>query len=94
MSSDPYRKVAAIYDRLFEPLNRGLRMLGVRMILPEQGMRVLDVGCGTGSHLDIYRGSGCTLFGIDASPSMLDVARSRLGEGADLRLGDATQMPY
>jgi len=94
MSSDPYRKVAAIYDRLFEPLNRGLRMLGVRMILPEQGMRVLDVGCATGSHLDIYRGSGCTLFGIDASPSMLDVARSRLGKGADLRLGDATQMHY
>lgn len=91
---DPYRRVAGIYDRLFEPLNRGLRLLGVRMFPPEQGMRILDVGCGTGVHLDIYRRSRCKLYGIDTSPSMLDAARTRLGEDAELRLGDAAMMPY
>jgi len=91
---DPYRRVAGIYDRLFEPLNRGLRLLGVRMFPPEQGMRVLDVGCGTGVHLDIYRRSRCKLYGIDTSPSMLDAARTRLGEDAELHLGDAAKMPY
>ena len=94
MDEDPYRRVAGIYDRLFEPLNRRLRLLGVRMFPPEQNMKVLDVGCGTGVHLDVYRRSGCELYGIDNSPSMLDVARNRLGEDADLRLGDATEMPY
>jgi ubiquinone/menaquinone biosynthesis C-methylase UbiE len=94
MSEDPYRRVAGIYDRLFEPLNRRLRLLGVRMYPPEQGMKVLDIGCGTGVHLDIYRRSGCELYGIDNSPSMLGIAKSRLGEDADLRLGDATNMPY
>lgn len=94
MTNDPYRRVAGIYDRLFEPLNRGLRLLGVRMSPPIQGMRVLDVGCGTGAHLDTYRRSGCKLYGIDKSPSMLDIARSRLGEDAELRLGDASEMPY
>ncbi|MBA7589801.1 2-methoxy-6-polyprenyl-1,4-benzoquinol methylase, mitochondrial [subsurface metagenome] len=64
------------------------------MFPPEQGMRVLDVGCGTGVHLDIYRRSRCKLYGIDTSPSMLDAARTRLGEDAELRLGDAAKMPY
>jgi ubiquinone/menaquinone biosynthesis C-methylase UbiE len=94
MNEDPYRRVAGIYDRLFEPLNRGLRLLGLRMFQPEQKMRVLDVGCGTGVHLDKYRRSGCELYGIDTSPSMLDVARDRLGEAAELCLGNATEMPY
>ncbi len=94
MNEDPYRRVAGIYDRIFESLNRRLRLLGVRMFPPEHNMKVLDVGCGTGVHLDIYRRSGCELYGIDNSPSMLDVARNRLGEDAELRLGDATEIPY
>jgi len=94
MNEDTYRRVAGVYDSLFEPLNKGLRLLGVRMFPPEANMKILDVGCGTGVHLDIYRRSGCALYGIDNSPSMLDVARSRLGEDAELRLGDATKMPY
>ena len=64
------------------------------MFLPKKGMKVLDVGCGTGIHLDMYRRFNCKLYGIDTSPSMLDVARSRLGDKAELHLGDATQMPY
>jgi demethylmenaquinone methyltransferase/2-methoxy-6-polyprenyl-1,4-benzoquinol methylase len=94
MSEDPYCRVARIYDRLFEPVNRNLRELGMRLYPPGKGARVLDVGCGTGVHLDLYRRAGCEPFGIDASPAMLDVARERLGPGADLRVGDATRMPY
>ncbi len=94
MDDDPYQRVAGFYDRLFEPLNRGLRQLGIRMHPLEQGRKVLDVGCGTGAHLDLYRKSGCELYGIDTSPSMLNVARTRLGEEAELRLSDATKIPY
>lgn len=94
MSDDPYRRVAGIYDRLFESVNRGLRMLGARMLPPQPGMSVLDVGCGTGTHLDVYRQAGCDLHGIDTSPAMLEIARRRLGDDADLRLGDATAMPF
>ena len=94
MTEDPYRRVANIYDKLFESLTSGLRLIGVRMFLPKKGMKVLDVGCGTGIHLDMYRRFNCKLYGIDTSPSMLDVARSRLGDKAELNLGDAAQMPY
>jgi len=94
MSNDPYRLTSSIYDRLFEPMNRGLRVLGFRMFLPPRGGSVLDIGCGTGIHLEMYRKFECKLFGIDTSPSMLEIARTRLGDGADLRQVDATQIPY
>lgn len=94
MSKDPYRRVARFYDRIFEPMNRGLRVLGLRMFMPDRDMAILDVGCGTGVHLGMYQRYGCDLSGIDTSHSMLEVAKTRLGDSADLRLADATQMPY
>jgi len=91
---DPYRNIAGIYDRLFENMNRGLRLAGIRMFRPSKGMNILDVGCGTGSHLELYQRYECDLYGIDLSPSMLKVARARLGDSIQLDLGDATNMPY
>jgi ubiquinone/menaquinone biosynthesis C-methylase UbiE len=94
MSMDPYTRVAKFYDSLFEPFNKGLRAIGMKMFPPKEGMLVLDVGCGTGIHLERYQKAGCRVFGIDLSPAMLQVACDRLGENADLHLGDASNMPY
>lgn len=91
---DAYRNIAWIYDRLFENMNKGLRLAGIRMFRPSKGMNILDVGCGTGTHLELYQRYGCHLYGIDVSPSMLEIARARLGDSAQLELGDATRMPY
>lgn len=94
MVDDPYRFAARLYDAIFEPMNHGLRLLGLRMYVPPRGAAVLDVGCGTGSHLAVYQRFGCRLHGIDHSPGMLAQARARLGHAADLRLGDARELPY
>jgi ubiquinone/menaquinone biosynthesis C-methylase UbiE len=94
MQNDAYRNVAGIYDRLFDSMNKGLRLVGIHMFRPAKGMSILDVGCGTGVYLDLYRRYQCHLYGLDASPSMLDVARKRLSDAAQLDLGDATRMPY
>ncbi len=94
MKADPYKKVARLYDALFEPLNSGLRRIGMKMFPPREGMAVLDIGCGTGAHLEHYQKAGCNVYGIDQSPAMLQVARNRLGENANLYMGDASNMPY
>ena len=75
-------------------MNKGLKLVGLRLFRPSEGMNILDVGCGTGSHLELYTRYKCNLYGLDLSPSMLQVARDRLGDSARLDLGDATQMPY
>jgi ubiquinone/menaquinone biosynthesis C-methylase UbiE len=94
MNKDPYRRVAGIYDRVFESMNKGLTVLGVRMYLPPKEGSVLDVGCGTGMHLETYKRFKCKLYGVDTSPSMLQQARNRLGESAELIQADATELPF
>ena len=94
MNKDPYRNYAGLYDRLFDSMNKGLKLVGIRMFRPSKGMNILDVGCGTGSHLELYQRYKCNLFGIDLSPSMLEVAQERLGDSAQLELGNATEMSY
>jgi ubiquinone/menaquinone biosynthesis C-methylase UbiE len=94
MYKDPYRSVAGIYDRLFESMNEGLRLVGFRLYRPKDGMHILDVGCGTGSHLELYQRFKCHFYGLDLSASMLGVAREKLGDSAQLVEADASEMPY
>ncbi|MBC8440144.1 MAG: class I SAM-dependent methyltransferase [Deltaproteobacteria bacterium] len=65
-----------------------------KMYIPKEGMRVFEVGCGTGTNLKLYQQAGCEVYGIDLSPSMVKAASKKLGEQADIKLGDASQMPY
>ena len=94
MVKDPYRKSATYYDHFVGPVTNALRHIGMKMYPPKPGMKVLEVGCGTGTNLILYRQAGCSVYGIDLSPSMLEIARTKLGEDAELQLGDASKMPY
>ena len=94
MKKDPYRRVARRYDDLFQPMNAGLIAIGMKLFPPHAGLTVLDVGCGTGMQLAPYQQAGCTVVGLDMSPSMLQVARQKLGATAELHEGDATKMPF
>jgi ubiquinone/menaquinone biosynthesis C-methylase UbiE len=94
ISGDPYAKKAKGYDAFVEPLVRQLRVMGMKMYPLDEGVSVLDIGCGTGTHLEIYQKAGCKVVGIDASSSMLEVARAKLTGRAELHLGDASHMPF
>jgi ubiquinone/menaquinone biosynthesis C-methylase UbiE len=94
MGKDPYKKIARKYDRYVEPSLALIRQTGIRMYTPIEGMHVLDVGCGTGTNLMLYHEAGCKIFGIDLSPTMVGEAQKKLGDRAEIRLGDASKMPY
>jgi ubiquinone/menaquinone biosynthesis C-methylase UbiE len=91
---DAYGRIAKFYDRLLEPVNAPLRAIGWKMHPTDESMTVLDVGCGTGAYLEAYANSGAECFGLDASPAMLEEAETRLGDRANLELGDATELPH
>jgi SAM-dependent methyltransferase len=69
------------------------------LLLPEverRGLRhgrVLDVGCGTGRAFPPMLDRGWRVWGVDASPPMLEQARQKFGDRVTLAPADARQLP-
>jgi ubiquinone/menaquinone biosynthesis C-methylase UbiE len=55
-------------------------------------LRVLDLGCGSGTWLALVASVGCDVAGIDLSVEAIAAARNLLE--ADLRVGRAEQLPW
>jgi SAM-dependent methyltransferase len=67
---------------------------GAAALQPEEAARLLagrrsvvDVGCGTGRHVEFLASQGFDVIGVDSSPAMLDVARTRT-DAASFEIGD------
>ncbi|MGW3168456.1 class I SAM-dependent methyltransferase [Streptomyces sp. NPDC001142] len=52
------------------------------------GRRILDADCGSGPLSAALRDRGAIVSGFDASAGMLELARRRLGDSADLQVAD------
>lgn len=92
-------KIAQSYDRWAEtPQGRKAYDLEGELLFKlgelAVGDRVLEVGCGTGVHLEFFLREGLNVVGVDISPPMLRVARQRLGNRVRLSLGDAENLPF
>lgn len=68
--------------------------LFLRIIKPEPGQSLLDIGCGTGHYLAFFRELGLKVAGIDASRQMLEVASGSLGTNIGLYEGNAEKLPF
>lgn len=112
LSEDAGHRLAAVWDerrertaRFFDgvdPAEHGAAWLGSPDCLPylvaavRQGSTVLDLGTGSGRLLPHLRERAGGIIGVDASPRMLEAARSRVqseGLDVDLRLGDFAHLP-
>jgi SAM-dependent methyltransferase len=59
------------------------------------GRRILDAGCGAGPLFAALRDRGAVVTGFDKSTGMLELARRRLGDGADLHVADlGSPLPF
>jgi ubiquinone/menaquinone biosynthesis C-methylase UbiE len=67
----------------------------VRLAGDVSGLDVLDAGCGSGPLMADLRDRGAAVSGFDLSSAMVELARRRLGEDADLRVADlGAPLPY
>ena len=93
--SQAFSKAAHQYDRhaAFQ------RSVGDRLMdklpLDLNGMRVLDVGCGTGHFSQLIRARGADVVCLDLSTSMLEHAQARCGcDQMTYYQGDAEALPF
>ncbi len=61
---------------------------------PAPGLRLLDVGCGTGHWSAFFGVRGFKVTGVDIAPEMVAVARKRRIADAAFRLADAHSLPF
>ena len=67
----------------------------IRLAGDVAGMEILDAGCGSGPLMEALRGKDAVVSGFDLSPAMVELARQRLGEDADVRVADlGAPLPY
>ncbi|QRV02449.1 class I SAM-dependent methyltransferase [Arcanobacterium phocisimile] len=95
--SKMFDDVAQHYDLTNTVLTGGLvhvwRKVTREAVGARVGLKVLDVACGTGASAAGYAADGADVIGCDFSPGM--IARGReLHPGLDLRVGDATALPF
>jgi phosphatidylethanolamine/phosphatidyl-N-methylethanolamine N-methyltransferase len=72
-----YEKLAGVYDLTFGPTLHPGRLVAIERMAIKPGVRVLEVGVGTGINTSLYPPK-CHVTGIDLSSSMLEKARERV----------------
>jgi SAM-dependent methyltransferase len=75
-------------------LDGRVKSLILDLTAPRAGERLLDIGCGNGENLSLFRYKGCDVTGIDPSPFLIDLAGQRLRSRAELRIGSAEDLPF
>jgi SAM-dependent methyltransferase len=90
-----YDRIAHEYDGRYRH-NRyeGVEKLLVRFAATPPGLRVLEVGCGTGFWLELLAARGAKVTGLDRSRQMLAEARRRNLVCGLLEEGVAESMPF
>ncbi len=96
-----YNKIAKVYDLLSERSEGPMRQIGLAKLAPQQGEKILEIGCGTGHMLvELARAVGPSgkVSGIDISDQMVQLSQQVLHEAGlsdrtEVVCGDAEHLP-
>lgn len=97
-----YDRLSKWYDIVASPYTRRFRKMGLNKLGVRDGETVLEIGFGTGHCIQaLAKSVGDTgkVYGFDLSEGMRDVTQSRIANAGlarrvELRLGDATKLPF
>jgi SAM-dependent methyltransferase len=91
---------AETYDRWYETRKGQVydvlekRLVKAMLPRPLRGLRLLDVGCGTGHWSAFFAENGCEVTGVDVAPEMIAAASRKRVAGAAFRVADAHALPF
>jgi phosphatidylethanolamine/phosphatidyl-N-methylethanolamine N-methyltransferase len=93
-----YDRLARVYDVFFGPILQPGRERAIRSINSFPGLRLLELGIGTGLTAPLYS-RDWSVVGVDLSAAMLDHAKRRIGElalGRSVHLlqADGARLPF
>ncbi|HEX7281847.1 MAG TPA: methyltransferase domain-containing protein [Vicinamibacterales bacterium] len=93
-----YNRLADVYDFVFGAILQPGRERAVRSIVSRPGLRVLELGIGTGLTAPLYS-RDWSVVGVDLSPAMLQHAQKRIAELkldnlVRLVLADGAKLPF
>ena len=66
----------------------------LELVAPHAGERVLDIGCGTGDYLQIFREKWCQVTEIDCSEEMIEGSSVKMRNQAEVKIGRAEDLPF
>ena len=91
-----YNKQAGIYDekgdgKFVAPMYGEI----INRVISANPKKILDVGCGTGNVLiRLSSNEELSLYGLDISENMIEIAKKNLGNKVELKVGDSEYMPW
>ncbi len=100
-SQDKHKEIAffdshaaeSAYD-VFTP-ESNLRLINacIRLMKPERGARVVDLGCGSGVFSDLLQSAGYPCIGLDISPKLIAIGRRKY-PNIEFVEGDVEHLPF
>jgi SAM-dependent methyltransferase len=87
----PFEASARVYDLVYSHLDYETSARQVEELIRQRNpdaSSLLDMSCGTGLHLSIWKDRFDHVEGADVDPAMLEIARERLGDDVPLHVAD------
>ncbi len=94
-----FENIAAGYDRWYQSpegkyVDEQEKQLFLRLVQPQSGQSLLEIGCGTGHNVTFFESLGLRVNGIDSCEPMLEIASGRCADGTVLCPGEACQLAF
>jgi SAM-dependent methyltransferase len=89
----PFHTTARFYDEVYGHIDYRDHALAVDAVIRANRLdarSLLDVACGTGRHLDVFRSRYDVVAGLDIDPALVEIARAR-NPGVDVAVADMTE---
>lgn len=77
MKNIEYRNFAYLYDKFYSNKNYKKEVEFIKKFINKKD-KILDVGCGSGTHAKILFDCGYDINGLDLSPEMIEIANSKI----------------